>query len=583
MPLALAASCVLVATGLSSPAAASSETATVTASASVIVFGETVELAAGVEGDASCLGPREAGLQRAPSGSETWTTIATGATATDGSVAFIDSPQYTGRYRVSLPANGPCEALVSPPAEVRVRALIDAELDDSSPVAGSCVDLDLSVAPNKAGQGIEVQRRGESGWTTAETLTLDSDSAAAAHPCFRWEDIGIVRLRARWHSQDELNATGVGPVLLLRITKAQWMLDLDRTISGRSVSVSVGDDGAFLYQHDDTEQRTPASNEKLLLSMTLLDELGSESTIPTYAAAHTIGDGVITGNLWILGRGDPGITHARMAQLAQRIAGMGIKKVSGRVMGSTGYFRRDWWARGWRPDFRREEIPLPTALTFDENVAGGVHITNPERRAAESLTSELERRGISVGGEPGAGLPPSHLTTVATIRSSSLSRLLARMNRPSDNFYAEVLGKLLGAERAGPPGTIAKGAGQIERWTDEHGGDFTLFDSSGLSYENRVTAQGIVRLLWAADDSTWGNVLRRSLPAPGQGTLQGRLQGLRVRAKTGSLTEISALSGWVWLDREGRWAEFSILSSGMPKWTASSLEDRIVRILSSSA
>jgi D-alanyl-D-alanine carboxypeptidase len=55
-----------------------------------------------------------------------------------------------------------------------------------------------------------------------------------------------------------------------------------------------------------------------------------------------------------------------------------------------------------------------------------------------------------------------------------------------------------------------------------------------------------------------------------------------VQAKTGTLKDISALSGWVWLRRKHAWAEFSIMSSGMPKYVAAPMEDRIVRILTRS-
>jgi D-alanyl-D-alanine carboxypeptidase len=579
MPLALAAPIMLMATGLSSPAGASSETAMISASSSIIVFGDAVQLTAEVTGDPSCLGPRDVELERRPSGSDAWTSIASGTTTADGSVAFSDSPQYVSRYRVSLPANGACEALVSEPVRVRVRALVGSKLVGSVPKAGACARLNLSVAPNKAGQTVLVQEATASGWTTIQRLMLNADSTARARPCFDWEDIGVVRLRARWPPQDNLNIAGTSPLLRLRITKAWWMLTLDQAIAGHSMSVSVGRDGAFLYEHDDTRPHTPASNEKLLLSMTLLSELGPGLTIPTYAAARSIRRGVVLGDLWILGRGDPGVTTTRIRRLARRIAEAGVRKVRGRVMGSTAYFSHDWWASGWRSYFPQEEIPLPSALTFEGNVSAGVNIKDPERRAAKFLTEELERRGISVAGQPGAGIPPAHLATVAMIRSSPLARILPRMNRPSNNFYAEVLGKLLGAQRVGPPGTIAKGARQIQLWAERQGVEFTLFDNSGLSYNNRVTARGILRLLWVAEDSSWGDDLRQSLAAPGQGTLEDRLQGLRVRAKTGTLTRISALSGWVWLEREHTWAEFSILSNGMPKRTASPIEDRIVTIL----
>ena len=66
----------------------------------------------------------------------------------------------------------------------------------------------------------------------------------------------------------------------------------------------------------------------------------------------------------------------------------------------------------------------------------------------------------------------------------------------------------------------------------------------------------------------------------GVGTLEDRLLDVRVRAKTGTLEEISALSGWVWLQWEERWGAFSILSRGMSKSQAVAIEDRIVRIVS---
>jgi serine-type D-Ala-D-Ala carboxypeptidase/endopeptidase (penicillin-binding protein 4) len=93
-----------------------------------------------------------------------------------------------------------------------------------------------------------------------------------------------------------------------------------------------------------------------------------------------------------------------------------------------------------------------------------------------------------------------------------------------------------------------------------------------------VTAEGIVRLLWFAEEQPWGRDLRRAMPTGGQGTLRHRLRGVDIRAKTGTLDEVSALSGWV-MDRSGDWVEFSVLSFGLSKSTASAIEDRIVTIL----
>jgi D-alanyl-D-alanine carboxypeptidase/D-alanyl-D-alanine-endopeptidase (penicillin-binding protein 4) len=151
--------------------------------------------------------------------------------------------------------------------------------------------------------------------------------------------------------------------------------------------------------------------------------------------------------------------------------------------------------------------------------------------------------------------------------------------RQSVNFFAEVLGKRLGVERSGRPGTIRKGAKSIHRWARHRDVHIKAYDSSGLSYSNRVSPKGITKLLAYAEDRSWHRSLHRALPAGGEGTLEDRLEDVRLRAKTGTLDEVSALSGWVWLKREGRWSAFSIMSSGMSKDKASKKEDKIVHIL----
>jgi serine-type D-Ala-D-Ala carboxypeptidase/endopeptidase (penicillin-binding protein 4) len=362
-----------------------------------------------------------------------------------------------------------------------------------------------------------------------------------------------------------------------------WIRRIDRLTAGRPVSVCVGSAGTYLYRHKAGVRRTPASNEKLLLSMAILDSLGPDYRVATQAAAGRPPGRTIQGRLWILGAGDPETNRSAMRDLARRVRAAGIRRIRGRVFGSTGYFAHDWWARGWKRSFPADEVALPTALTFEHNEARGRHIRDPERRAAASLTKQLRGLGVRVGGKPGAGRAPRGLARFAEIRSRPLKGLLRRVNVKSKNFAAEVLGKRLGVERSGPRGTIRKGAASIEAWARSHGVRVEAHDSSGLSYANRVTAAGMVRLLWAADGALWTDELRRALPRGGQGTLAHRLRRVDVRAKTGTLDRISALSGWVRLERTGTWAEFSILSRGMSKDAAVRIEDRIVHAIAANA
>ena len=212
----------------------------------------------------------------------------------------------------------------------------------------------------------------------------------------------------------------------------------------------------------------------------------------------------------------------------------------------------------------------------------GRHISDPEKRLAAALTRALRTEGVRVGGEPGAGVRPEGLDEIAMVSSPRLRSLMRHMNRQSSNFFAEMLGKRLGAEHFGLYGTIAKGARAIRRYAAGRGVAIGAQDSSGLSYSNRVSPRGMVRLLANADRRSWGEALRRSLPKPGQGTLKDRLAGVGLRAKTGTLDYISALSGWVWLRRRGGWAEFSILSRGLTKTHAMAIEGDIVRTITRS-
>jgi D-alanyl-D-alanine carboxypeptidase/D-alanyl-D-alanine-endopeptidase (penicillin-binding protein 4) len=309
--------------------------------------------------------------------------------------------------------------------------------------------------------------------------------------------------------------------------------------------------------------------------------------VPTIVSAETApdADGVIAGTLWILGRGDPEVDRGTIAALARDVRAAGVTEIHGRVKGSTGYFARDWSAVGWKAHFRRDEVPFPTALTFHGNVGpGGGHISHPERRAAAALRTRLRRIGIRVTGTPGAARAPTGLVPVASENSDVLKAIVRRMDVDSLNFHAEVLGKLLARLTAGPPATIARGAAAIEAFEHDHGVDtFVHHDSSGLSYANRVRTSGMVRLLWAADRTTWGPVLRMALPRGGQGTLEDRLRDVKIRAKTGTLDGVSALSGWVWLDDRDAWGQFSILSRGLTKDAAVRIEDAIVHTVSKNA
>jgi D-alanyl-D-alanine carboxypeptidase/D-alanyl-D-alanine-endopeptidase (penicillin-binding protein 4) len=366
--------------------------------------------------------------------------------------------------------------------------------------------------------------------------------------------------------------------------RPRWIHQVAAIANGHPMSIVVGDNGETWFARSPDVRRPPASNEKLVLSMALFHHFGTGHTFRVQALALGVSSGEIAGDLYLRGEGDPETADGRLDNLAAAIWGAGVRRIDGGVIGVTGPFRRDWFAPGWKSYFPRVYIPRPTALTFRGNVdATGRHIEDPEVRAARYLTAALRDRGIVVAGAPSAGPGIGGLDPVATVRSWPLRSLVQHMDRRSINFSAEVLGKAL-ARDLGGVGSIAGAGGALCAFEAAHGvGGMTCHDASGLSYGNRQTARGLLRLLWWANRQPWAPTLRTALPDGGQGTLKDRLAHVELHAKTGTLIGASALSGWVWSDAARRWIEFSILTSGMNEYAAKDLEDRVVRVLASSA
>ncbi|MDQ4058077.1 MAG: D-alanyl-D-alanine carboxypeptidase, partial [Actinomycetota bacterium] len=201
--------------------------------------------------------------------------------------------------------------------------------------------------------------------------------------------------------------------------RAQWKSDLDRIARKKPIGISVTDGKRTLYSWSARDRRVPASNQKLLLSMALLDRLAPGSKLRTAVLGRKLDSAVLEGNLFLVGRGDPTLaTRGRFAndlpfnptylgRLAKKVKRAGVRRISGRVVGVKSYFSHDWWAGGWKSSFPREEVALPAALNINGNKHKGRHIGGPEWRAADELTKKLRSIGVRVGGRPKMGERPS--------------------------------------------------------------------------------------------------------------------------------------------------------------------------------
>jgi D-alanyl-D-alanine carboxypeptidase/D-alanyl-D-alanine-endopeptidase (penicillin-binding protein 4) len=343
--------------------------------------------------------------------------------------------------------------------------------------------------------------------------------------------------------------------------------------------------GRAVYAHNVGLPLIPASNEKLAVTYACLLALG-----PTFRfSTDVLGEGELDGTLWrgdifLKGYGDPTLSTLDLLRLASQLYSQGIRRVSGRIVGDESFFDSRRMAPGWKPWYFINESPPLSALTVDRARYRGYVTRDPALAAALSFRLALRRAGISVAGRAMTGTAAEGAVPLASIESVPLEQILRFTNHESDNFTAELLLKQLGAGFA-LQGTTAAGAEFVQQLLAEQQiplAGVRIVDGSGLSRLDRLTAASVVAMLHSSWlDQDLREILIGSLPvAARSGTLNGRMRGTaaagRVRAKTGTLSVASALSGYV----RRRYA-FSIIQNGSPvsHFWARRAQDRFAAVL----
>ena len=197
-------------------------------------------------------------------------------------------------------------------------------------------------------------------------------------------------------------------------------------------------------------------------------------------------------------------------------------------------------------------------VEVSHRLSGDTQIFEKEVQQSIALNTSPSRRDISIPLASGESI-------VAQRTSPPLSQIVAVVNKTSQNLHAEMLLRMLGKED-GDDGSVAQGARVVRQFLISAGvqpDDFFFYDGSGLSPQDVITPRAATTLLSYAARQSWGAVYRDSLPIGGvDGTLENRfkqppLKG-KVFAKTGTLSEVHALSGYL-TAASGRTLVFSIL------------------------
>lgn len=361
------------------------------------------------------------------------------------------------------------------------------------------------------------------------------------------------------------------------------------------LAVRAGGETIFAVNEDDP--LSPASNMKLFTAAGALlsPDVGPDFRYRTtlYAAEKPIEEGtvedglrvVVNGDLYLVGGGDPLLmTDPYFATLAedesdlrtdigdladQMLSTYSLTALNGGVKVIDDRYDTERSVPGWADRFLSAGVVgVLGALVVDDGFLGWpnaypqpdsgqppARAEDPAVQVATIFDDLLEANGVTVGGSPGRAdeeIVVDDLTELAFWESAPMSQIVGQMLLGSDNTTAELIVKELGYAREGDGtnGTTDAGLLAISNALDEAGIENSgLFarDGSGLHPDNQATCNLILEVL---NHPQLRPTFREGLPVAGEsGTLYDDFKGTavegRLRAKTGYLSNVVALSGYV--------------------------------------
>jgi serine-type D-Ala-D-Ala carboxypeptidase/endopeptidase (penicillin-binding protein 4) len=362
----------------------------------------------------------------------------------------------------------------------------------------------------------------------------------------------------------------------------------------------------------------PASIAKLVTSFAGLELLGPAFTwaTPVYLEG-TVRDGVLHGNLYIKGQGDPKLVAERTWLLLRRVQGLGVRSIAGDIVLDHASFETPaqdpgafdgeplrpynaapdalllnykavvmtFTPRGGQalvhvePPMAGLQLPASVPLAVGDcgdwrgalkadfsdpariRFAGGYPASCGERSwpvayadatgyAARAVAGLWQQMGGSLSGQVRDGRVPAGLAPAFELQSPALAEIVRDMNKYSNNVMAQQLFLTLSLQQNGV-GTPDGSRELMRQWWRGRFGSLeppTFGNGSGLSREERITAQQLARLLQAAWASPLMPELVSSLPVTGiDGTMRrsrGKAAGL-AHLKTGSLRDVAGVAGYV--------------------------------------
>lgn len=229
-------------------------------------------------------------------------------------------------------------------------------------------------------------------------------------------------------------------------------------------------------------------------------------------------------------------------------------------------------------------------VAVQAKVPADITLSAPPAFFGRVFASNLLDAGVGIGGQTIAGtglpsnirlaLPDERLDlealpaqrTIAVV-NTPIQEVLRRCNVDSENLYAEAMFKRLGYQVTKEPGSWINGAAVLRMMLSRELGPqaaatTTVSDGSGLSPDNRVAPATLARWLEAITKKPWANQYIDSLATPGEGTLERRFRGVKLRnqvhAKSGYIKGVRCLSGYVTDPERQEKLIFAVMVNGLP-------------------
>ncbi|MDO9354937.1 MAG: D-alanyl-D-alanine carboxypeptidase, partial [Solirubrobacteraceae bacterium] len=245
-------------------------------------------------------------------------------------------------------------------------------------------------------------------------------------------------------------------------TLSQTQSNLKAIVSGMPGATSVyareAATNTVLVSRTPTTKRIPASVTKLFTTSAtlMLDDPSMRLTTEVLRTGEIDEDGVLQGDLVVRGAGDPSLRLDQLVTLADAVSKAGVKEIDGELRADLG----GWTSQqgtGLSGGAYNREIGGRLGALVTLRGFGSASVTDPARQVLVKLRDAMKARGVGGTITFGASAPAgAEATVVAKTTSPTLQQLAAATNAPSDNFYAEMLLRGLGA-RHGDGGTTAAG------------------------------------------------------------------------------------------------------------------------------